>query len=285
MTRHPARLAAVVASAWLAACSSSANGPGAAQPEGGAPDTSVEHGDGGPADHGGGGRCVYAPLTSRASVAVHAASGDVSCESASHDAGFIPTPRAWSGLVTSSDATSIVIDTCAGATDAGADGGADDADAGAGCLVRVDALAPGLDLTRFPRVRVRVRAGVAKFYVCEQALEITTDVAGADAGAPGELLLAVVDGASAFDDGPYTVGHVALGCPRPPSCAGASVVPDTYAFDFGGPGAATIRVYQGETVPWTLGASTYAVQNLRSFQTCNFDDYWNWAYTIYADPK
>ena len=49
--------------------------------------------------------------------------------------------------------------------------------------------------------------------------------------------------------------------------------------------APPLRVYMSDTASWTLGASTYTVHNLRSFQSIACDDYWNWAYWIYVDPK
>jgi hypothetical protein len=36
---------------------------------------------------------------------------------------------------------------------------------------------------------------------------------------------------------------------------------------------------------WTNGGDTFTVRNLRSYQTKACDDYWNWAYWIYATPK
>ena len=41
----------------------------------------------------------------------------------------------------------------------------------------------------------------------------------------------------------------------------------------------------GETVTWKTAATDFTVRNLRSFQTGYCDDYWNWAYTVYAEPK
>jgi hypothetical protein len=280
------------------------------RPEGGPPDVGVEHGDGGleapvdesidhaptdgPADRldGAAGHCGRVSLSATASVAVHTPSGDVSCANATADAGTLP-PRVWSGLVTSSDATSIVVDTCGDATSIVADGGLTDAGAtDAGCVattIRLEAHAPGLDLSSFPHVRVRVRAKVSRFFACQQALEVTTaDAADGDAqNAPGALLLAVNDGGDTLGGSPYGVAHVSLGCSPAPVCNGPGTAGDEYAFDFSDSADLThrIRVYMGETVPWTLGASSYTIRNLRSFQPTDCDDYWNWAYWIYADPK
>jgi hypothetical protein len=271
------RPGALVAALFLVACSGSSNGTG---PEGGTPDV----GTGGT----GGSVCGRTALAAKATVAVHLPTGDLSCANAPTDAGPGKPPLTWSGVVTSSDATSITVDTCDnGGSDAGTDAGPTDADStDAGCStppIRVEATAPGLDLSAFPHVRVRVRVSLNRFYACQQALEITTSETQ---GALDRLLLAVVDGGSTFDGSPYLVARVPLGCPKASSCSGNfSIAPGEYAFDFSTPGASTLHVLMGDTAPWTVGASTYTVRNLRSFQSCATDDYWNWAYTIYADPK
>ena len=246
-----------------------------------------------------GGHCGRTQLG--ATITVHTPDGStLSCSSASRDGGIVsPPPTTWIGRVTGSDAQSISVSVCApgagigdaGATDAaGSDAGAVDA----GCVpsvLRIDAVAPGLDLTRFPLVWVRVKVAVSAFFACQQALEITTadPLDGSTPSGPaGQLLLAVVDGNGiAFDDSPYNVVHVRLGCAPGPTCNGAPLDADDYAFEFSRPGdtAAPARVYMGETVTWKTAAVDFTVNNLRSFQTGNCDDYWNWAYTIYADPQ
>jgi len=246
-----------------------------------------------------GGHCGRTDL--RATITVNAPDGTtLSCNTALADGSFAsPPPRTWIGRVTGSDAHSILVSVCApgaGNDDAGA-ADADGGDAGAvdaGCVpsvLRIDAVAPGLDLTRFPLVWVRVKATVSLFRACQQSLEITTDdpLDGSTPSVPaGQLLLAVVDGKGiAFDDSPYQVVHVPLGCAPGPTCNGSATDADNYAFDFSRPGdtAVPARVYMGETVTWKTAAADFTVQNLRSFQTGDCDDYWNWAYTIYADPK
>jgi hypothetical protein len=245
-----------------------------------------------------GGHCGRTHLG--ATITVHAPDGDtLSCSTASADGGFlIRPPRTWVGRVTGSDAHSISVSVCApgagnddaGAADAdGSDAGAVDAACAPGVL-RIDAVAPGLDLTRFPLGWVRVKATASFFWTCQQALEITTadPIDGSTPSNPaGQLLLAVVDGNGiAFDDSPYEVVHVQLGCAPGRTC-NAGLTADDYAFEFSRPGdtAAPARVYMGETVTWKTSAADFTVQNLRSFETGNCDDYWNWAYTIYADPK
>jgi hypothetical protein len=129
---------------------------------------------------------------------------------------------------------------------------------------------------------------VTRFRACQQSLEITTADAtdGSTSPAPaGQLLLAVVDGGEVLAGAPHAVDRVPLGCSSEKACG--SVAPDEYAFDFkSASGAASpLRVYMGETATWTNGGKPFTVRNLRSFQTTYCDDYWNWAYTIYADPK
>ena len=65
------------------------------------------------------------------------------------------------------------------------------------------------------------------------------------------------------------------------------MIASQYAFDFKGASGtdSPLRVYMGETVPWTTSGTTFTVHNLRSYDTGQCDDYWNWAYTIYVDPK
>ena len=213
-----------------------------------------------------------------ASVVVHLPDGsEVSCNhSTDGGPGSMPQPGVWTGRVTGSDATSLAVEVCA---------------AGAGCVpntLRVEARAPGLDLSQFPRAWVRVRAEVSRFRVCQQTLEITTadPTDGSPSQSPGgQLLLAVVDGGAAFAGAPYVVDRVPLGCSSERACG--SPAPDDYAFDFkSASGAdASLRVYMGETATWTSGGKPFTVRNLRSFQSGDCDDYWNWAYTIYADPK
>jgi hypothetical protein len=245
----------------------------------------------------GGGHCGRTNL--RATITVRSPDGGVlSCNDHRTDAGASnAAPKTWIGRVTDSDASSIVVSVCApGAAtdDAGAtDAGGSDAGGVAGCVpgaLRIEAVAPGLDLTRFPRVRVRVRATMSFVWACQQSLEITTaeSIDGSTPELPaGQLLLAVVDGNGvAFDDSPYKVTHFQLGCAPGPTCYGSMTGADDYAFDFSSPGdtAAPTRVYMGETTTWKSAGASFTVRNLRSFQTPICDDYWNWAYTIYADP-
>jgi hypothetical protein len=254
----------------LAACSGKALAPdggqggaggAAGKPDGSTPETN--HTDG-PMEHADGGRCT-GPADGMASIAVHAAGTDLlPCgQRSGFDSG---TTDSWTGTVTETGPGSITLDTCV-----------DDAR----CVpLVVEAHAPGLDLSSFPHVAVRVRAAArSSFYTCQQSLEITT--ADADGGAAGKLLLAVVDGGGTFEGSPYQVAHVKLDC-----AFGDGPTAGIYAFEFtGADGGPPLRVYMGETVPWTNDGATLKVRNLRSFESGNYDDYWNWAYWIYADPK
>jgi hypothetical protein len=221
-----------------------------------------------------GGRCDL--TNDRASVSVQLAGGQVlSCAGiGGPDAGT--GVRTFTGRITGSDATSLVMDEC----------GAD-----AGCVagsVRLEIRAPGLDLVGFPHRWVLVKIQLARFYACQQSLEITTvdPTDGSPAQGPaGQLLLAVVDGGGPFDGSPYKIDRVPLGCRAEKGCG--FVPPDEYAFDFSETAAArpALRVSMGETKTWAASGGSFQVRNLRSYQSTLCDDYWNFAYTLYADPK
>jgi hypothetical protein len=183
------------------------------------------------------------------------------------------------GTITGGDASSLVIDSCDGAQD---------------CIrnaVRIEVNAPGLDLTTVPRVRVEVKFQFHSFYTCQASLQIrTVDPAdGSASSAPADrLLLSVVDGGLELPGSPYSAARVPLGCSiATENCVGPSPPGvDYYAFDFSmaSDSASAMRVYMGQTDTWTTGGRSYKVRNLRSFQTCVFDDYWNWAYYIVTLP-
>jgi len=300
--RPATKVLVALASALLAACSSSGNNP-TAHPEAGAPDAAPDGagkdaaaeavpeagGDVHDAPTEPGGVCGRIPFAEMATVTLQLPDGGMlSCANASPADAGAPAVRTWTGLVTSSDATSIVVDTCGSETgDAGTDAGSSDGDCSA--PLRVEVHASGLDLARFPHVRVRLTAKVSFFRQCQRALQImTADGAAGDAqGAAGTLLLAVNDGGDTLDGAPYGVAHVPLGCSPMPVCNGPGHAADEYALDFSDATDIThrMRVFMGDTGSWTLGASTYTLHNLRSFQSIACDDYWNWAYWIYTDPK
>jgi len=207
-------------------------------------------------------------------------------------------PETWAGQIIGSDASSLVVSVCApGGTDGdagAADGGGTEAGASdGGCVpsaIRIEAHAPGLDLTGLPHVWVRVRIEVSFFYYCQQSLEITTAEPSACSipqGPAGQLLLAVVDGGWVFAGSPYEVDRVQLGCAPGPTTNGGKTDADDYAFDFKSPNGTgpTTRVYMGETVTWRNDGADFTVRNLRSFQTGFSDDFWEWAYTMYVDPR
>ena len=91
---------------------------------------------------------------------------------------------------------------------------------------------------------------------------------------------------SAFPDAPFTVGATALGCITPgQSCGGPT--PDQYRLDVGG--ESLVPVYQGETKTVTVlidGTTPQQVsfRNLRSYETGNCDDYWNYDYWVSNVP-
>jgi hypothetical protein len=290
-----------VALGLLAACSSNGVAP---QPDGAgdAPDDSAiesrpETGTPDGLAGADGGHCGRTNLG--ATITVYEPDGSMLSCTAPTDAGVAAAPpRTWVGKVTGSDASSLIVSVCApgagnddaGATDAG---GIDAGVADGGCVpsaLRIEAFAPGLDLTRFPQAWVRVRATVSRFFACQQSLEITTadpTDGTTPSGPAGQLLLAVVDGGGTFAGSPYEVAHTQLGCAPARTCNGSATAADDYAFDFSGPSGAgsPLRVYMGETATWTLGGASFTARNLRSFQTMACDDYWNWAYTLYVDPK
>jgi len=242
------------------------------------------------------GRCSYTP--DHASIRVYPGNGTVwACDPSSlfpgpfptdggsdvrmADAGTGPGPATITtlrGMITGGDARSLVIDSCDGNQSCVPDG------------VRIEISAPGLDLTSVPRVRVEVKFSFSVFYFCQQSLEITTvdPVDGsASSAAAGQLLLEVVDGGYggyALPGSPYSVVQTPLGCFSAKGCG--SPVPDVYALDFSmaSDSGSAIRVYMGETDPWTAGGRSYKVRNLRSFQSAACDDYWNFAYYIVATP-
>lgn len=180
------------------------------------------------------------------------------------------------GTITGGDASTLVIDAC---------------DSSQSCVpssIRIEIDAPGLDLTSVPRVGVEIKFEFTFFRTCQQSLEITTtdSVDGSASAVPaGQLLLAVVDGGLPLTGSPYRVDRVPLGCFSAKGCG--SPVPDVYAFDFSmaSVSGSTIRVYMGETNPWTTGGRSYRVRNLRSFQSTVCDDYWNFAHYIVAAPS
>jgi hypothetical protein len=201
-----------------------------------------------------------------------AAPTDVGADVREEDGGTGPNPAAihvLRGTITGGDATSLVLDTCAGAP---------------GCTpnsTRVELNAPGLDLTTVPRVQVELRFQIKFFYTCQESLEIRAlDSVDGSSAAAGHLLVAVADGAGPFADSPYDAVKVPLGCSSAKGCG--SQMPDVYAFDFrmASDSSSTLRVYMGETATWKVSGHSYAVRNLRSFQGSACDDYWNFAYYV-----
>jgi hypothetical protein len=205
-----------------------------------------------------------------------AATPDGGLEVQPTDGGVGPAPiNTLRGMITGGDASSLVIDSCDGSPSCVSNS------------IRIEINAPGLDLTTVPRVRVEVKFQIKFFYYCQESLQITAldPVDGSASNPPaGRLLLAVVDGGSAFSGSTYTATQVALGCFSGQSTG--SVAPDNYAFDFrmAGDNGSALRVYMGETQPWMTVGQSYKVRNLRSFQSIASDDFGNFAYYIVAAP-
>ncbi len=77
-------------------------------------------------------------------------------------------------------------------------------------------------------------------------------------------------------DSPFAVTEVALGCDESPGCGG--LPPDDYALVFTvGPGDPGTTIGMGQTAT-VYAPGPFDVRNLRSYQTANCDDYWNWAW-------
>lgn len=216
----------------------------------------------------------------RASVRARLHDGPVmSCDSAvaNPDGGFpSPTEAVFTARITGGEVGSLVMDDCAAPSPSCVPDG-----------IRIEVDAPGIDLTRIPRVWARVRVRFGHFWTCQQWLEITaadpTD--GSSQQIPtGLLLLAVDDGSGPLADSPYTVDRVRLGCHSEMGCG--SPAPDEYAFDFHlvRGSSSPVRVYMGDTVSSEIGLYSFSAHNLRSYQTTNCDDYWNFAYTIVSRP-
>ena len=202
------------------------------------------------------------------------------------------------GMITGGDSSSLVIDTCDGNQSCVPNG------------VQIAINAPGLDLTTIPHSRVKVTYTFFNnlSYWCTAFLEITT----ADSldgptptGSTGQLLLAVADGVAPSTDGvipsingstpssssPYRAIPTPLGCSSDTACPGGYSPPtipppDDYALEFSmlSDANSTVRVYMGQTVPWTTGGRSYKIRNLRSFQGCETDDFGEFAYYIVVTP-
>lgn len=167
----------------------------------------------------------------------------------------------------------------------------------AGTIATVSVAAKGLDLPHALPIgtQVRIRASVSRFFACQRELHVTTLASWGGLanpfGAGDVVLLDVIDGGAPASDAPFELGIMALGCVSKDvqGCGGARV-PDDYAFSFApkAAGATPVAVRMGETKPLPLGGTalgTWAVRNLRSYESGACDDSWNWSYWLaYQSP-
>ncbi len=200
----------------------------------------------------------------------------------SQDGGF-GLPRPFSGAVSGS-----VTDV------AGASFGLDACAAGSGCSPEVHRFAvdtPELSLPLPPGRQVTVTWMLSSIVgrACEQVLVISDGPpSDAASGAASALWLAGADATIEPSIAlPFSVVEKALSCnPHPSathSCGGA-VPPDDYALVFApGSGEPALSLATGATGTLALTpapglAQHLTVHNLRSYQTANCDDYWNWGW-------
>jgi hypothetical protein len=127
---------------------------------------------------------------------------------------------------------------------------------------------------------------MGRFFACQMSLEVTSLPSWAGLPNPtrsdATLLLAVVDGGGPNASSPYTVDRVLLACPQLGNCGRAPL----YAFAFAPKEriGTRVEVRMGETKvvdlqpPGALGS--IVAHNLRSYDSCATDDYWNFAYYL-----
>jgi hypothetical protein len=193
------------------------------------------------------------------------------------------TPNVMTGRVTTRTDSSFTIDSCPPNADCPAD-----------TLLKVEVLAPDFVMPPLGPL-VRVQYSMERFYACQQSLEVTNVQRWDGMVTPGilgeTLALAVTDGGGPFNNSPYTVERVGLGCEVDAGrgCGGGGQPPGDYAFLFswkGDPQTRT-RVEMGDTRPFdppSAAMVTVSARNLRSYQTEACDDYWNYAYYLVAQP-
>jgi hypothetical protein len=89
------------------------------------------------------------------------------------------------------------------------------------------------------------------------------------------LWLAGSDGiVASLPDSPFTVESVPLGCTGDPNA-------DDHLLHFVRPSTGNVLdVYMGQTVGWAWEDEYVTVRNLRSFETGQVDDYWNWGFFV-----
>jgi hypothetical protein len=193
-------------------------------------------------------------------------------------------PLDVNATIVSTAAESFTVDTCPPNADC------------AGTIATVSVKAVGLDLPRALPIgtQVRIRFSVSRFFACQRELHVTTLESWGGLknpfGAGDVVLLDVIDGGAPAADAPFALDIQALGCVAKEVTGCGGRAPDDYTFWFTPKtaGAAPVSVHMGETKALPLGGTplgTWAVRNLRSFQSEACDDYWNWSYWLaYQSP-
>jgi hypothetical protein len=132
---------------------------------------------------------------------------------------------------------------------------------------------------------VRVRADVEQPWGCTQMLQID-NISSWDGSpnpvAKGDFLwLAAADGTpTAFEGAPFTVTQIAQGCypNEPPGCGPHEDYTLLFA-DAKNSGKSAV-VAMGQLGYLETSSEYWSIRNLRSFETGNCDDYWNWGYWL-----
>lgn len=181
----------------------------------------------------------------------------------------------FDGSVTALTRTGFTIDTCPPNADCTAS------------LRTVTIDAPGLDLTTLLPVGAfaHVQFALSCSWGCTKDIVVTslpswgglTNPAPAGSG----IYVAANDGGQLLTDAPFKASRVKLDCPSTfiggcgdPGEAGL------YAFEFGFPNSNAEIVTMGSTKTIAVGTGAVTVRNLRSYETGDCDDYWNWAYWV-----
>jgi hypothetical protein len=265
-------IALLIASLPLAACSGSvdlATGGTTSGGEGGS------GGSGGVGGSGGGTSTLCAHTTDAFSISLVPGGGapNLDCSAASTD-DMTPIVEHLEGVVISTGTNTLAVDTCPqGVT------------CDTSSVITLSVGAPGLAVNIQPGVLIQLDVAIVpNFWRCTQSIVArnlpTWDGLQSPLGGDPILFFAGAEGMFAANDAPFTVSATALGCypMEPLGC----VPRDEFRFDVTTTTADPIAVMEGETVhfPVPLGDTTQTVtfRNLRSFQTGNCDDYWDWAW-------
>lgn len=178
----------------------------------------------------------------------------------------------------------LVLELCSPATDC------------AGRRARLDVRAPNFLLASGPNALrpgqyLSVRVQTQTFFTCTTQLEVSNlprwDGIANPVRSDSSLLAAAADGeASALGTAPFGVSAAHVGCVTAsmPNCGGGP--PEQLALAFQGSCRTCLRapdpvlVRQGQRALFHIDGLELEAQNLRSFNTGNCDDYWNFAWTV-----